>query len=108
MVGVVMLSGCALVQPDIIHTIPTENMTPSYDGNERNSGILSAEPYGFKVTPNFVKRFKVMADKYSSRFTVTPDVDKHVTKTADGNYIIDRQGMVMFLDMNQWEKSGIR
>jgi hypothetical protein len=100
--------GCSTLstQPTIIQPISAETETPSYDGAERNSGILSDAEGGFIVTPHFRDRYNALIRGYGNRFSHPLKKDDGVNRRGDV-YFIDNQHMVYFLTMNQWFKSGI-
>jgi hypothetical protein len=91
--------GCAHT---VVPTTEVRNSTASYDGNDKNSGIVSTCPGGFVVTDKFLARYDVLAEKYGAKFV--PKVKK-----GDGvtGHVIDSEHMVKFLQMNNWNKAGI-
>jgi len=101
-----LASGCSSLNPDIAEPIPTEEQTASYDGQERNSGIIEMVDVGFIVTQNFVERYNSMIEVYADRFHPKLERNDGVTK-GDAGYVIDHEHIVYFLDMNQWRKLGL-
>ena len=113
-----MVSGCSVIEtPDII--IPDEI---SYDGGEKNSGVLyaSEDGKGFIVTKNLIDRYNgLMTIKYSKKINnevVTTELKDLFTPPLQENdgvinidgesYFIDNQFYSKFLLMNILNKTG--
>lgn len=95
----IFMVGCVTTQ------IPTAAPTPkqaSYDGSTQNSGIIGVVDGGYIVTPNFLKKYDELVSKYGSRFT--PAI-----QTRDGviGQNIDKEHMIKYLVMMQWQRSGL-
>jgi hypothetical protein len=104
----VLCGGCgSIVNPDVADHIEKKEETPSFDQGGRNSGIISEYEGGFIVTPHFRDRYNGMIKTYGDKFTPSLKKDKGISPRRDGNYFIDQQHMVYFLDMNAWRKAGI-
>jgi hypothetical protein len=102
-VGVDGLAGCKTVTPDRVASTGA-----SYDGAEANSGILSLEPGGARVTPHLRDRYNALVELYGKRFT--PPVRRHegFVRQPDGTYLIDNQTLERFLTMAEWRRAGIQ
>ena len=74
----------------------------SFDGNEKNSGILAVTESGFVVTDRLLLRYDALVEKYSSKFT--PPLRKGFG--VNGN-VVSKEAMAYFLTMNRWNKNGI-
>jgi hypothetical protein len=94
------VSGCFTVSPVLV-----EPSRPSYDQNEATSGIISDSPSGFIVTPHFVERYNGLVDLWGSRFVPALKRNEGIS-IVSGQYVIDRERMAKFVQMNLWRKSG--
>ena len=99
--------GCGSIDPYVPDIVPIEEETPSFDGGERNSGIISTYEGGFIVTAHFRDRYNALIKDYGETFDPDLKKDKGTSPRRDGNYFIDKQHMVYFLDMNAKRKAGI-
>ena len=59
------------------------------------------------MTPHFRDRYNAMIKTYGEGFSPELKKDAGTSPRGDGNYFIDKQHMVYFLDMNLKRKSGI-
>lgn len=95
-------TGCGTVVPK---SVAAE--TASFDGNEQTSGILSSSPAGFVVTGHFRDRYNALVKVYGHEFTVPLKRDEGVTRMDGGRWLIDREHMTKFLEMNALSRAGI-
>ena len=99
--------GCGSIDPYVPDIVPIEEETPSFDGAERNSGIISTYEGGFIVTAHFRDRYNALIEDYGETFDPDLKKDEGTSPRRSGDYFIDKQHMVYFLDMNAKRKSGI-
>lgn len=98
-------TGCITSTP-LPETVVPEQI--SFDGDEQNAGIIGfTEDEGFEVTPHFRNRFNALVRVYGDRFHPRLRRDQGLTKLENGNWRINRQSMVYFLDMNQWRRDAL-
>ena len=98
------LAGCAsTVKPD-----PVTATQASFDGNEKNSGIVSSHPNGFVVTAHFVDRYNALARIYGRDFTPPVKPNDGLLRITAERSLIDRQHLSQFLEMNAWHRAGLK
>jgi hypothetical protein len=98
------LSGCAgTVTPDRI-----SSSAASYDGNDQNSGIVSVNALGYLVTAHFRERYNALIETYGRDFTVPLKKDAGITEIDSSRALIDRQHLSKFLEMNAWNRAGLK
>lgn len=103
----VSTTSCSFFSAPVVENNLSEN--PSYDGNVANSGIVGVvDGKGFEVTPHFRTRYNLMVVDYGDQVSEGIKQDDGLTKLDNGNWIIDKQHMVYFLDMNQFRKNGAK
>lgn len=110
----VMLTGC------ISHTIVPTDQRPtqaSYDGNYRDSGVVSATPAGLLVTERVRERYNAMITSYGKDPAfmppllpdqgLTPASPELVAATKRGPlFIMSQQAAVHFSTLNRWRRMG--
>lgn len=100
----IALPGCSsTVAPD-----PVTASQASFDGNEKNSGIVSAHPNGFVVTAHFVDRYNSLVRIYGRDFTPPLKPDVGILRITAERSLIDRQHLSQFLEMNAWHRAGLK
>ena len=98
------LSGCAgTVTPDRISAAAA-----SYDGNEQNSGIISVNQLGYVVTGHFRDRHNALVALFGRDFLPPLTPDAGLTEITSDRWLIDRQHLSQFLEMNAWNRAGLR
>lgn len=101
---VFLVSGCAsTVTPE---TVRSEEA--SFDGNQQNSGIILSTGSGFLVTGHFRLRYNALILVYGGDFKPALKPDQDIAPVGDDRWLISKQGMVNFLEMNTWRKSGLK
>lgn len=84
------------------------DVTPSYDGNEQNSGFISFnDDNSAVITPRARDRYNNLAKKYGIIFVVPVFQDFGITPRPDGNFNISAEALSKFAQMNQWRKEGL-
>lgn len=82
---------------------------PSYDGNLQTSGILAVVPGGRLVTPHLRDRYNALVAKYGRDYLVPLRPNEGFSPAPDGvNLIVDLGHYEKFLEMNQWNRAGIK
>ena len=124
--GALFLTGCTVVPP----IKPSDK--PSFDGNDRNSGMIGVLPDNDVLVTNFFRaNFDGLAAKYAKSFATPPtDADilpmpsgqtlftikdpknkgkwvQYAAKPGKSYYEVNAQNLVKYLDMADWENSGI-
>ena len=94
------LSSCGTVAPDRV-----TSAAASFDGNEQNSGIISANANGYVVTNHFRDRYNALVSTYGRDFTVPIKPDSGLHRITDETWLIDRQHLVQFLEMQAWARA---
>ena len=98
------LSGCAgTVSPDRISAAAA-----SYDGNAQTSGIISVNPLGYVVTAHFRDRYNALAALFGRDFAPPLTPDAGLTPITADRWLIDRQHLAQFLEMNAWHRAGLK
>lgn len=99
-----LASGCAnTVAPDRIAA-----GVPSFDGNEQTSGVLSINPNGAVVTDHFRYRYNGLVKTYGRDFTPPLKADAGIIAITKGRWLIDRQHLSQFLEMNAWHRASLK
>jgi len=97
----VLISGCGTVTPERVRS-----EAASYDGNERNSGVIASTAEGFIVTTHFRARYNALIAVYGEDFRPALPTDEGIRALDAGRWLIDKAHMVKFLEMNAWAKMG--
>jgi len=97
------LTGCN----STVIPVPVEAREASFDGNDQTSGVLASTQAGFTVTGHFRDRLNALVAIYGRDFSPPLKKDHGTTRTPDGNWLITRQAMVDFLEMNAWRRAGL-
>jgi hypothetical protein len=98
------LSSCAsTVSPDSISAAAA-----SYDRNKQNSGIISANALGYVVTSHFRNRHNALVATYGRDFSPPLTPDAGFTEITSSRWLIDRQHLSQFLEMNAWHRAGLK
>ena len=98
-----LASGCSnTVTPDRV-----TSAAPSFDGNEQTSGVLSINPNGAVVTDHFRYRYNGLIETYGHDFTPPLKADAGIIVITKGRWLIDRQHLAQFLEMNAWHRAGL-
>jgi hypothetical protein len=88
---------------------------PSYDKDMLNSGIIAQafddrkkQIIGYIVSPGFVAKYNSLIESYGNFFVpvLRPDNGVSLYEQSKGEYFIDCEHMVYFLDMNSWRMDG--
>ena len=95
------LAGCGTVIPSTVRS-----SAASYDGNDQNSGIISASAEGYVVTAHFRDRYNALVAIYGRDFAVPLKPDDGLTN--NGQWVIDRQHLSQFLEMSAWSRAGLQ
>jgi hypothetical protein len=99
-----LASGCAsTVTPDRVTAA-----APSFDGNEQTSGVLSLNANGAVVTDHFRYRYNALVATYGQDFTPPLKGDAGFTAITSSRWLIDRQHLSQFLEMNAWHRAGLK
>ena len=104
-----LLSGCGAFRTNPIVPNIIEDATPSWDGEERNSGLLDyIDGKGYLITPNAAGRYNTLVRIYGTKYAPAILEGDGLTEDPDSeNYYLDSQHMVEFMVMNQKFKSRI-
>ena len=98
-----LASGCAnTVAPERVNAT-----APSFDGNEQTSGVISINPNGAVVTDHFRFRYNALVSTYGKDFTPPLKADAGIIVITKGRWLIDRQHLAQFLEMNAWHRAGL-
>lgn len=102
MVGVVVsLAGCTIT-PSLVST---EEI--SFDGNYKNSGLLSFAPDGSGViTSNALARYNGLILRYGTNFIPNLTTNTGVRTTSSNAFLLDAEHLIKFGTMNQWRRNG--
>ncbi len=95
-------AGCSTVTPKQVRS-----ESPSYDGNDQNSGIIVSTKDGFLVTPRFHIRYNALIEVYGRDFTPPLHEEEGIAKVDANTYLIDKQHMTQFLEMDAWLRAGL-
>ena len=98
-----MLAGCGTVCPT---RVPSH--AASYDGNNQDSGVLEATPSGYLVTNHFRDRYASLVAIYGRDFSPAIKPEDGLVQLDNGRWLIDRQHLVQFLEMNAWLRAGLK
>lgn len=95
--------GCGTtVTPDVVPSTQA-----SFDGGQQNSGIIMSTASGFVVTDHFRARYNALILKYGGDFSPMLKPDSGIAPIGDDRWLISKQGMVDFLQMNTWRRAGL-
>jgi hypothetical protein len=108
---VLAISTCAFIVfgcASVVHPERVEARQASFDGNEQTSGILSSTPSGFVVTDHFRERHNAMIATYGGDFIPALKPDHGIAPMGGGRWLISKEGMTHFLEMNAWRRAGLK
>ena len=86
---------------------PVESTQASFDGNEQNSGIIMSTPSGYVVTDNFRLRYNRLIATYGADLATPATVDAGIAPIGPDRWLITKQRMIDFLEMNAWRRAGL-
>lgn len=98
---------CKTIKEDVIIKPKVEvvDTTPSWDGNEQNSGIIDfVIGKGALITPRAAARYNALIVKYGQMFTPPLKVGDGLTPEGD-NFYLDNEHVVKFAEMNRKYKN---
>lgn len=99
----IIVSACATT----VTPKPVESTQSSYDGNEQNSGIIMSTPSGYVVTDNFRMRYNRLVATYGKDLATPATTDSGIAPIGEDRWLITKQRMIDFLEMNAWRKAGL-
>jgi hypothetical protein len=99
------LSSC-ITPPDApVVKPPIVDATPSWDGNEQNSGVLGyIDGEGWNITQNAANRYNALIEKYGATFLPPLERGQGLKILEDGRIILSNEHMVKFIMMNKKHK----
>jgi hypothetical protein len=97
------LTGCGTLAPTRV-----DSQAASFDGNNQDSGIIQATASGYVVTPHFRDRYSSLVALYGRDFLPTIKDGDGITQLSKNEWLIDRQHLVQFLEMNAWLRAGLK
>lgn len=108
---ILCFSACSTVSQSVV-----KSNNASFDGNDQNSGIISATMDGFKVTTHFRDRYNALIDVYgnakqqdkSPLFTPALTKDYGLTSNGDGTYNMTKQAMVYMVQMSELKRRAFK
>lgn len=98
-----VLSACSTVVPE-----PVAPEAASFDGNDQTSGILSSNANGFIVTDHFHERYNALVAVYGREFAVPLTPNAGFVQITVNLWLIDRQHLAQFLEMQAWQRAGMK
>ena len=87
---------------------PVEARQASFDDNVQNSGIILSTATGFVVTGHFRERYNAMIAVYGGDFAPPLKPDAGIGPMGDDRWLISKQAMVSFIEMNTWRRAGLQ
>lgn len=106
--SIVTFSSCSLLRPRPIVPDFVEDVSPSWDGEEKNSGLLGyIDGQGYLITPSAAARYTWLTEYYSKDYNPALKSGVGLNQQKDGNFILSTQYMVEFVVMNKKYKSNI-
>ena len=99
----IAITGCFTVTPK-----PVDAQDASFDDNEQNSGIISKNANGYVVTPHFHDRWVALVAVYGRDFKPAIDAKIGWLDLGNATWLVDKQRMVQFIEMNRWKTSGFK
>jgi hypothetical protein len=103
LISVLSTTGCATT----VTPAPVVSQQASYDGNAQNSGIIMSTATGFVVTAHFRARYNSLIATYGGDFKPALKPDAGIAPIGEDRWLISKQAMIDFLEMNAWRKSGM-
>lgn len=95
-------AGCGTVTP-----VKVRDTVASYDGNDRNSGLLKLLKGGGSVmTPHAIERYNGLIERYGKLWTPKLAKNYGVTQCPCENFIMSDEALIKFATMNRWNKEG--
>lgn len=98
-----VVAGCAVT----VAPKPVIAEQASFDNNEQNSGIIMSTPSGFVVTDNFRLRYNRLIATYGADLATPATTDAGIAPIGPDRWLITKQRMIDFLEMNAWRKAGL-
>ncbi len=81
--------------------------TASFDGSVQNSGLIGFDDAGNAIlTPHARDRFNALVAVYGKRFAPPLTADYGITPTATNTFLITKEALVKFGQMNSMRKAG--
>jgi hypothetical protein len=107
--GLVIAAWLFLLFGCVSTTVPqrVEASQASFDGGAQNSGIILSTATGFVVTTHFRERYNAMIAVYGGDFVPPLKPDAGIAPIGEDRWLISKEGMVRFVEMNTWRKSGL-
>lgn len=107
--GLVIVAWLFLLFGCVTTTVPApvEARQASFDGNDQNSGIILSTATGFVVTGHFRERYNALIATYGGDFKPPLEPDAGIAPIGDDRWLISKQRMIDFLEMNAWRRAGI-
>jgi hypothetical protein len=94
---------CSTVVPK-----PVAPVAASFDGNDQTSGVLGSNANGFVVTNHFRDRYNALVAIYGRDFAVPLTPDAGFVSIEDERWLVDRQHLAQFLEMQAWQRAGLK
>lgn len=100
---------------EVIAPVTNQSQGASYDGNDKNSGILALAPNGGRiVTRHYRDRYNALIGMYGDQFTPPLKMDDGIVvneKTLGGfsemsSFVIDKEHHQKMGQMLQWKRDG--
>jgi hypothetical protein len=98
----------------LLATVPACTVTPepvvatqaSYDGAEKNSGVIASAPGGYIITTSARDRYNALISRYGKEQLPPVKTDFGLTRYVDGqNYFLTKEGMVLFINFSDRYRS---
>lgn len=110
------LSGILLIAAVLLVSGCTSTVTPkavkesqaSFDGNAQNSGFLGWTNHFGVITAHAHERYQQLIATYGNRFEPKLAGDAGTTAFTNGTYLIDKEHLVDFGEMELWKRSGAK
>ena len=103
--ALLLFSACSVQQSAVAPKAPVA-AAPSWDGNEQNSGIISADANGFVCTPHFLNRWDAMLANFGAKLSPARKIGDRDGITEEGtNYRFTAEAMSRFVQLNRIRKS---
>jgi hypothetical protein len=96
-------ASCSTVVPKGV-----ESSGASFDGNERNSGVIGWTAQGLLITPRAMARYDDLVSVYGRDYQPAISQGHGAARQPDGNYVLTREAAAKFDEMSRWRRAGLQ
>jgi hypothetical protein len=100
----IFLSACTVREQTVVPSRIVSTQA-SFDGNQQDSGIKTADAQGFVVSANWIARYDAMLVEFGGRFSPAVKAGDRAGILIGPEIVVTAEVMSRFIRMNQWRKA---